>query len=150
MSGNIRFRPAACASYASPTLDSTNLPPKKIAESSRSCLEKRDYRNVGPHVSSSPFFRQNALLFVSVERNNGVRMTVEIYVNLLEEGTPCSRLTQAQVLENGLLRLLPTDNYDPDDEHWEFPPGSIVRGREVRRDGKSTLLAVAPKSDMPG
>ena len=77
-------------------------------------------------------------------------MTVEIYVNLLEEVTACSRPTQAQVLEHGLFRLLPTDDYDPDDEHWEFPPGSIVRGREVRRDGKSTLLAVAPKSDTPG
>jgi hypothetical protein len=77
-------------------------------------------------------------------------MTVEIYVNLLEEGTACSRPTQAQVLEHGLFRLLPTDSYDPDDEHWEFPPGSIVRGREVRRDGKSIFLAVAPKSDTPG
>lgn len=77
-------------------------------------------------------------------------MNVEIYVNLLEEGTPCSRPTQAQVLENGLFRLLPTDNYDPEGEHWEFPPGSIVRGREVRRDGKSTLLAIAPKLDRPG
>jgi hypothetical protein len=77
-------------------------------------------------------------------------MSVEIYVNLLEEGTPCSRPTQAQVLENGLFRLLPTDNYDPDGEHWEFPPGSIVRGREVRRDGKSTLLAIAPKLDRSG
>ena len=77
-------------------------------------------------------------------------MTVEIYVNLLEDGTPRSRPAQAQVLENGLFKLLPTENYDPDDEHWEFPPGSIVRGREVRRDGKSTLLAIAPKSDRPG
>jgi len=76
-------------------------------------------------------------------------MSVEIYVNLLEEGTACSRLTQAHVLEHGLFRLLPTDNYDPDDEHWEFPAGSIVHGKEVRRDGKSTLLAVAPKSDTP-
>jgi hypothetical protein len=77
-------------------------------------------------------------------------MIVEIYVNLLEEGTPCSRPTQAQVLENGLFRLLPTDNYVSDDEHWEFPPGSIVRGREVRRDGKSTLLAIAAISDRTG
>jgi hypothetical protein len=57
----------------------------------------------------------------------GAPMTVEICVDLLEEGTPCSRPTHALVLENGLLKLLPTENYDPDDEHWEFSPGSAVR-----------------------
>jgi hypothetical protein len=76
-------------------------------------------------------------------------MNIEIYVNLLEEGMPCSRPTQALVLENGLFRLLPSENYDPNHEHWEFPPGSVVRGREVRRDGKSTLLAIVPKLDRP-
>ena len=76
-------------------------------------------------------------------------MNVEIYVNLLGEGTPCSRPTQAQVLENGLFKLLPTENYDPDDEHWEFPPGTVVRGLEIRHEGKSYLLAITPESDRP-
>src|ERR1700722_11177208 len=76
-------------------------------------------------------------------------MIVEIYVNLLEEGTVCSRPTQAEVLEHGLFRLLPTQNYYSNDENWELTPGSIARGQEVRRDGKSTLLAVAPKLDSP-
>jgi len=76
-------------------------------------------------------------------------MTVEIYVNLLEEGTPCSRPTQALVLENGLFKLLPTENYDPDDECWEFPPGSVVRALEVCDDGKPHLLAIAAELDRP-
>jgi hypothetical protein len=68
---------------------------------------------------------------------------VEIYVRLLDEGTDCTRPTLGIVLENGLIQLLPTDNYDPDDEHWEFLPGSIVRVQEIRNAGGSYLVAVA-------
>jgi hypothetical protein len=68
---------------------------------------------------------------------------VEIHVRLLDEGTDCSRPTQGVVLGNGLFELLPTDNYDPDDEHWEFPPGSIVRAKEVRDGDGMHLIAVA-------
>ena len=68
---------------------------------------------------------------------------VQIYVNLLDKGTPCSRPTQALALGNGLFELLPTKDYDPDDEHWEFLPGSFVRGMEAHRDGEPYLLAVS-------
>ena len=60
---------------------------------------------------------------------------VEIYVRLLQEGTACSRPTQSLVLGNGLFKLLATENYDPEDEHWEFLPGATVR---------AYLLAVPP------
>jgi len=52
---------------------------------------------------------------------------LEIYVRLLGEGTDCSRPTHGVVLGNGLFKMLATDNYDPDDEHWEFLPGSTFR-----------------------
>ncbi len=68
---------------------------------------------------------------------------VEIYVNLLNEGTPCSRPTQALTLGNGLFELLPAEGYDPENEEWEFRPGTIVRGKEERRDGKAYLLATS-------
>jgi hypothetical protein len=68
---------------------------------------------------------------------------VEIYVRLLEDGTACSRPTQALVLGNGLFKLLPTDNYDPDDEHWEFLPGATVRVKEISDVGCPYLLAVS-------
>ena len=70
---------------------------------------------------------------------------VEIHVRLLDEGTDCSRPTQGVVLGNGFFKLLPTDNYDPNDEHWEFVPGSIVRAREVRNVDGTYLLAVVQK-----
>ena len=67
---------------------------------------------------------------------------VEIHVRLLEEGTDCSRPTQGVVLGNGLFKLLPTNDYNAGDEHWEFPPGSIVRAKEVRGVDGIYLLAV--------
>ena len=68
---------------------------------------------------------------------------VEIYVNLLDEGTRCARPTRGLTLGNGLFELLPTEGYNPEDEHWEFRPGTIVRGKETRRDGEAYLLATS-------
>jgi hypothetical protein len=67
-----------------------------------------------------------------------------IYVRLLNEGSPASRPTQAQVLENGFYKLLATPNYDPTDEEWEFPPGAVVRAKAIARDGETYSLAIAP------
>lgn len=69
--------------------------------------------------------------------------TVEIHVRLLDEGTDCSRPTKAVNVGKGLFRLLPTKNYDPEDERWEFLPGSIVRAKEVRNPDGVYLLAIA-------
>ena len=73
--------------------------------------------------------------------NDERNFAVEIHVRLLDEGTDCTRPTQGIVLENGLIQLLPTDNYNQGDEHWEFLPGSIVRAKEVRNADGSYLIA---------
>jgi hypothetical protein len=70
--------------------------------------------------------------------------TVEIHVRLMQEVTDCSRPTQAQDLGNGLFKVLPTPNHDPEDEVWEFPPESIVRAEVRRSDGAEFLLAIKP------
>jgi hypothetical protein len=70
--------------------------------------------------------------------------TVEIHIRLLDEGTECSRPTQALDLGDGLFKVLSTPNYDATDEVWEFPPDSIVRSKIKRSEGKEFLLAVAP------
>ncbi|MCP5362259.1 MAG: hypothetical protein H6908_06485 [Hyphomicrobiales bacterium] len=58
--------------------------------------------------------------------------TVKVYVQLLDEGTPTARGTQAIEMGEGLYKLLPTADYDSEDEVWEFLPGSIVRCEERR------------------
>ncbi|MBP2294112.1 hypothetical protein [Azospirillum rugosum] len=68
---------------------------------------------------------------------------VVIYVNLLDEGTPTIRPTNAEVLGDNLYRLHPTERYDPEDETWEFVPGAIVTCERIRTEkGVSALLAV--------
>ena len=69
---------------------------------------------------------------------------VKIFVRLLDEGTEVSRPTEALDLGNGLLKLLPTPDYDPEDETWEFQPGSIVRGQKRHGRSGEHLLAVRP------
>jgi hypothetical protein len=59
----------------------------------------------------------------------------------LDEGTYVSRPTQAIVLEGDLYRILATASYDPDDEHWAFLPGSVVRCIISKRGSELILIA---------
>lgn len=68
---------------------------------------------------------------------------VSMYVNLLDEGAPCARPTRAVALGGGLFELLATEDYDPNEEHWEISPGSVVRGVESDLKGETHLSAVA-------
>lgn len=69
-----------------------------------------------------------------------------IYVKLLDEGTDVWRPTEAIDLGNGQFRILATPDYDPTDETWEFPPGSIV-GCNKRTDDSGTYSVAVP---VPG
>ncbi len=53
-----------------------------------------------------------------------------IYVRLLNENTYVCRPVEAIKLDDFTFRILPTEDYDPYDEEWEFPPGKIVRCRK--------------------
>jgi hypothetical protein len=52
--------------------------------------------------------------------------TARIYIPLLGEGTPVVRPTQGEIVNENLFRVLPTENYDPEDEQWMFLPGTLV------------------------
>lgn len=52
-----------------------------------------------------------------------------IYVVLLGEGTDVWRPVEVEVLGGGLFRII-SENANLEDEHWEFAPGSIVRGAQ--------------------
>ena len=65
-----------------------------------------------------------------------------VYVKLLDEGVDVWRPVTAEVLRDGTYRLEPTEGYDPEDEQWEFLPGSVVRCEVRRLSGGSVLAAV--------
>jgi hypothetical protein len=65
-----------------------------------------------------------------------------IYVSLLGEGTVVWRPVLALQVGQGIFVVL-TKAYDPENEEWEFPPGSIVMCRNEMREGRETLIAVS-------
>ena len=66
-----------------------------------------------------------------------------IYIPLLNEGTPVWRPTEGEFLRELTYRVLPAKDYNPREEHWEFPPGSIVIcERRVLHPGCEVLIAV--------
>ena len=67
--------------------------------------------------------------------------TETVYVELLNEGTTVYRPTQAQPLGDGVYLVMPTVNYDPEDEEWAHPPGSRVRCSRETLDGQELLVA---------
>lgn len=64
-----------------------------------------------------------------------------VYVRLLDEGTDVFRPTKAECVSAGVYKLLPTLDYDPDDERWEFLPGELVRCQILELHGGQRLVA---------
>ena len=50
--------------------------------------------------------------------------------------------TEAVPIGDGLFKILPTPDYEPKDEIWEFPPGSIVRCETPQDDSGEYIFAV--------
>lgn len=65
----------------------------------------------------------------------------EIYIKLLDEGVEVYRPTKGEEIGQNIFKVLPTDDYDPDDETWEFLPNSKVKCIIEERDGRSILIA---------
>jgi hypothetical protein len=64
-----------------------------------------------------------------------------VYIPLLNEGTSVVRPTQAIRRRENVYQVLPTSDYDPDDEEWEFPPGTSVECELETRSGQDVLVA---------
>ncbi len=72
----------------------------------------------------------------------------EIYIALLDEGSPVWRPVQAILLEDGIYRIT-SENAHPDDELWEFVTGDAVRCiRKVFSDGATRQVAIEKVSNL--
>ena len=65
-----------------------------------------------------------------------------IYVELLGEGTKVYRPVPASKISDNLYKIGGSEIYDPDDEEWEFLPGSVVKVEEKTFEGKIELVAI--------
>ncbi len=66
---------------------------------------------------------------------------IDVYVQLLDEGTTTFRPTKAVELGPNLYRLLPTATFERDEEQWEFPPGSVVECDRENKGGEKVMVA---------
>lgn len=57
-------------------------------------------------------------------------MEEKIYIEILDEGSSCFREVPATKLSANTYLVHGEDLHDPDDEEWEFLPGTIVRVEE--------------------
>lgn len=64
-----------------------------------------------------------------------------IYVQLLNEGSEVYRPVLSKKINDFLYELL-DNNYDPEDEEWEFLPGTIVVVEEKILSGEKELVAI--------
>lgn len=79
-------------------------------------------------------------------------MTTEtIYIPLLDEGVTVWRPARAERLSDGSYRVLPTSDYDPADESWQYPPGTRVICEPKQLSDGQVLAAVraAPAAPAP-
>ncbi|KAA8476152.1 hypothetical protein BDE36_2612 [Arcticibacter tournemirensis] len=66
-----------------------------------------------------------------------------IYVKLLEEGTTVFRPVPAVKVMGNVYRIESEDSYNPENETWEFLPGSLAKVTEVFFGGKPALLQLS-------
>lgn len=77
---------------------------------------------------------------MSAEKDSSTRRQL-IYIPLLNEGTSVVRPTLAEALRNDVYRVLATPDYDPRDEEWEFPPGTLVFCEKRKSNDQEILVA---------
>ena len=78
---------------------------------------------------------------MSAERTSNTDTVV--YVRLVDEGTDVWRPVPAAKLPDGTFELAQPVDYDPETEHWEFPPHTRVRCQAKKfAGGKQGLIAI--------
>lgn len=69
-------------------------------------------------------------------------MKTQIFVYLLNEGTDVWRPVEATRIGSNVYILHGEDIYDPEDEEWEFLPGSHVLVEEKTLSSGKCLVAI--------
>lgn len=80
---------------------------------------------------------------MSEETDSSISGGRVVFVRLLGEGTTVYRPVDAVSVAPSLFRLESRADYDPEDEEWEYPPGSVVVCERRELQGAHVLVAVA-------
>ncbi len=85
---------------------------------------------------------QDQCLFPNFHLKTNTLTENTVYIKLLDEGTDVWRPVSAVKLAADTYELQGHDIYDPEDEVWEFLPGSQVIVNKVKKDGEIILVAI--------
>ena len=69
-------------------------------------------------------------------------MDINIYVQLLDEGTKVYRPVPAMEVAKSIYKIKGSEIYDPENEIWEFTPNTFVRVEEQNLEGEKVLVAI--------
>jgi hypothetical protein len=76
---------------------------------------------------------------------NIIRMKINIYVKLLNEGSLVYRPVPAKAMGDNIYQLGGIELYDPEDELWEFMPGTLIEVEMRNLEGEQKLVAIKEK-----
>jgi hypothetical protein len=65
-----------------------------------------------------------------------------IYIQLLNEGSVAYRPVSAYEIKESVYKIDGSECYNPEDEEWEFLPGTYVLVEERTFDGENVLVAI--------
>ena len=71
-----------------------------------------------------------------------------IYVALMDEGIDVWRPVEARKIARDTFLIVDQD-YDREVETWQFEPGTLVRCRRARRNGRQIIVATEIASRTP-
>ena len=69
------------------------------------------------------------------------KFVITIYIRLLNEGTEVYRPVPSLQQGDNIYKVFGNDIYDPNDETWEFLPGSVVICEQRQLSGEICLVA---------
>jgi hypothetical protein len=72
---------------------------------------------------------------------------MNIYIQLLNEGTEVYRPVPASKIKDNLYKVEGFEIYDPEDEIWEFTPSTYVLVEQRNLDGKKVLVAIKQREE---
>jgi hypothetical protein len=70
------------------------------------------------------------------------KMKKTIYIQLLNEGSIAYRPVSACAIKKNIYKVDGSECYNPEDEEWEFLPGTYVLVEEQNLSGEKVLVAI--------
>jgi hypothetical protein len=86
-------------------------------------------------------------MLADLDSSTETAMKNTIYIRLLGEGVQVYRPVPASQISSDVFLIEGADFYDPEDEKWEFLPGTRVVVEKRVLEGEAVLVAIAKENN---